>query len=42
VPFSTNGHGWLSVYVVAPLIGGILGGAVHRFILKPAFVRAVQ
>lgn len=37
VPFSTNGHGWLTVYVVAPLLGGILGGAVHRFILKPAY-----
>ena len=30
VPFTANGHGWFSVYIAAPLIGGIFGGWIHR------------
>jgi glycerol uptake facilitator protein len=34
IPFSTNGSGWLIVYVIAPILGGILGGGAHRLLLK--------
>lgn len=37
VPFTTNGRGWLTVYIVAPLLGGLLGGAIYQFVLKPAY-----
>lgn len=37
VPFQTNGTGWLTVYVIAPLIGGILGGGVYRFVFRTAY-----
>ncbi len=37
VPFTANGHGWLTVYVLAPLLGGLLGGAIHRYVLRPAY-----
>lgn len=37
VPFTTNGTGWLTVYVLAPLIGGLLGGAIHRFWFKARY-----
>ena len=30
IPFTTNGNGWLTVYIVAPLIGGLLGGGIYR------------
>ncbi len=30
VPFSTNGHGWLTVYVIAPILGGLLGGGIAK------------
>jgi glycerol uptake facilitator protein len=32
VPFEVNGQGWLTVYLCAPLAGGLLGGFLyHRF-----------
>jgi glycerol uptake facilitator protein len=30
VPFTTNGHGWLTVYIVAPIVGALLGGGIWR------------
>jgi glycerol uptake facilitator protein len=30
LPFTTNSLGWLTVYVVAPLCGALLGGALYR------------
>jgi glycerol uptake facilitator protein len=37
VPFRVNGVGWLTVYVLAPLFGGLLGGAVYTACFKPAY-----
>lgn len=39
VPFTVNGHGWLTVYVMAPLIGAVCGGAVYRYALAPHYAR---
>ncbi|MBM4092673.1 MAG: aquaporin [Planctomycetes bacterium] len=37
VPFRANGLGWLTVYVAAPLLGGLLGGAAYAGFFKPAY-----
>ncbi|MBL9189785.1 MAG: MIP family channel protein [Opitutaceae bacterium] len=37
VPFSTNGWGWLTVYVIAPLLGGQVGGMLYRVFLRRAY-----
>jgi hypothetical protein len=28
VPFTANGSGWLTVYIIAPIVGGLLGGGI--------------
>lgn len=37
VPFTANGWGWLTVYVVAPLLGGQLGGIAYRVFFKRSY-----
>lgn len=37
VVFSANGHGWLTVYVIAPVTGALLGGGAYRWWLAPHY-----
>ena len=37
VPFITNGNGWLTVYILAPFLGGLLGGGIYRLLFRPAY-----
>ncbi|MBI5821860.1 MAG: aquaporin [Verrucomicrobia bacterium] len=37
VPFTVNGHGWFTVYIIAPLLGGFLGGGIYRAFFKRAY-----
>jgi glycerol uptake facilitator protein len=39
VPFGTNGRGWLTVYVLAPLLGAIAAGGIHRRWFAPHYAR---
>jgi glycerol uptake facilitator protein len=38
VPFTVNGSGWLTVYVTAPILGGVAGGAIHTFFFKKPYL----
>lgn len=33
VPFTANGAGWFTVYVAAPILGALAGGALYRVLL---------
>jgi glycerol uptake facilitator protein len=37
LPFQANGQGWLTVYIVAPFLGGLLGGGAYRLFFKPNY-----
>jgi glycerol uptake facilitator protein len=37
VPFTANGSGWLVVYVIGPILGGLIGGGAHRLLLKARY-----
>jgi glycerol uptake facilitator protein len=37
VPFQTNGFGWLTVYIIAPIVGGLLGGAIYRVFFRTGY-----
>jgi glycerol uptake facilitator protein len=40
VPFTANGTGWFTVYVVAPILGGLLGGALYRLFFRDNYLAA--
>jgi glycerol uptake facilitator protein len=40
MPFQVNGVGWFTVYIAAPILGGLLGGAIYRLLFRPAYVSA--
>jgi glycerol uptake facilitator len=37
VPFTTNGHGWWTVYIVAPLSGALAGGGIFQACFRPRY-----
>lgn len=34
VPFTTNGAGWFTVYILAPICGGLLGGGIYHVFFR--------
>jgi len=34
IPFTANGTGWLVVYIVAPILGGLLGCLLYRVLFQ--------
>jgi glycerol uptake facilitator protein len=37
VPFTANGSGWLTVYIIAPIVGGLLGGGIYRGLFRESY-----
>ena len=37
VPFTANGTGWLTVYILAPIIGGLLGGGTYHVFFRESY-----
>jgi len=39
IPFTVNSSGWLTVYVLAPVIGAISGGGAYHHWLRPLYAK---
>jgi len=37
IPFTANGIGWLTVYIIAPFVGGWIGGAIYTVFFKKQY-----
>lgn len=42
VPFTANGMGWLTVYLIAPVVGGLIGGGIYRLLFRPYYELAAK
>ena len=42
LPFRVNGVGWWTVYIAAPMVGGLLGGGIYAACFKPAYAAQVS
>jgi glycerol uptake facilitator protein len=42
VPFAANGSGWFTVYILAPLAGGQLGGWLYVRLLKLGYAKGLN
>lgn len=41
VPFTVNGMGWLTVYILAPVTGGLFGGGIYRAVFRPNYASSI-
>jgi glycerol uptake facilitator-like aquaporin len=37
VPFQVNGAGWWTIYIAAPVLGGLLGGGIYAACFRRAY-----
>jgi len=42
IVFTSNGYGWFTVYVLAPILGAMVGGGIYRRWLAPHYATAEQ
>jgi len=42
VPFTANGDGWWTVYILAPIVGAVLGGGIYQMFFRPHYASAAD